>query len=752
MSEIPSPRGHDTQTLPKDLQQRIHLRYAGRRLKLMGDLFLMAGAYNDAVSSFAAAVDETKSVNDSFWNLAAQGQLYLALALQQHHQDVWLALPGKWRDLVTKYEQIQAPRLAFELLCQIALLQDLLGLREVCSSLSTAWLVSKPMVVHEKLSILARLISLCGRFGFCRKAEFYRKKLVHLLINLEKIPIASSIFQITLTKQNHSWLALKKVILDQAMELSRSLHDSDQWLKLAVTQLFESRDLLSVIDQENLNDRARTISRKLRSTSDPSDLPFSHLFDCKCLVEGGIKVAPKSSPERSKSPMIYTPFSRQQKANKPGKVELFAVANEPLKIQVKLRNPLLVKLLIDRVNLVCDSADCYPVNNVTLEPEEEFTLNMFIVPREPSIISLEKVELSLFSSLFIMSNPLSHSITVLEPQPLLQLKSVPQFIQLLEGEQRKVELSMVTLNSIPVQHLKVLASTNYELDEQSITLLLVGIIGVEEVSVTIQYGTDRKEDQIVRALEAKIRLSTRPSLSIKSIAFVPAGEPESFFVIADISNESPENITVLLHDYCKPIVPGQTSRIILKHPKIDPSSIEIGEEALVELRKSGDLDDKEVAQFKVRHALLKDVLVFPWSTEDGKKGFLKVEELPSSISNDMLENVTAPKYKVRREYESEGEWRSLPHDFTTDSVQSFFSIRYTSEAGVKLNLTWSIEGYPNDDVRLVEEYVLVDGSPSGVGNVQVRLLPLSPHPLLLCLREASGGSLLDQHRIEFTPI
>lgn len=49
MPKVPSPRDYDN-SLPKESLNRLHIRFAGRKLKLIGDLYLLSGNFSEALS------------------------------------------------------------------------------------------------------------------------------------------------------------------------------------------------------------------------------------------------------------------------------------------------------------------------------------------------------------------------------------------------------------------------------------------------------------------------------------------------------------------------------------------------------------------------------------------------------------------------------------------------------------------------------------------------------------------------------
>ncbi|KAH7056509.1 TRAPP II complex [Linnemannia elongata] len=61
--------------------QRLRKRTAARAQKLYGDLYLMAGRLSDAVTSYQAVIEVTKSNSDFMWNASAMEGLYCAVVL-----------------------------------------------------------------------------------------------------------------------------------------------------------------------------------------------------------------------------------------------------------------------------------------------------------------------------------------------------------------------------------------------------------------------------------------------------------------------------------------------------------------------------------------------------------------------------------------------------------------------------------------------------------------------------------------------
>ncbi|KAG0222668.1 hypothetical protein BGW42_006404 [Actinomortierella wolfii] len=80
----PSPALYSQPSVVTD--QRLRRRNAARIQKIHGDLYLMAGRLNEAVSSYQSVIETTKANSDYLWNASAMEGLYCAVVLLAYLQ------------------------------------------------------------------------------------------------------------------------------------------------------------------------------------------------------------------------------------------------------------------------------------------------------------------------------------------------------------------------------------------------------------------------------------------------------------------------------------------------------------------------------------------------------------------------------------------------------------------------------------------------------------------------------------------
>lgn len=82
--DIPSPCGIEdySGTASRASTLKTKMRLSGRVQKLLADFHLLTGAYSEAVACYVSATEDSKTVNDTIWNAAAQEGFNTALCLQ----------------------------------------------------------------------------------------------------------------------------------------------------------------------------------------------------------------------------------------------------------------------------------------------------------------------------------------------------------------------------------------------------------------------------------------------------------------------------------------------------------------------------------------------------------------------------------------------------------------------------------------------------------------------------------------------
>lgn len=557
MPQIASPRKFD-ETLSRDIQAKLHLRFAGRRLKLMGDLYLLAAAYHEAVTSYAGAADETKAVNDHLWNAAAQEGMQTALSLQHHkslahadghvRNDLWSMLPIKLREVAVAYDRTVMPRLSFQVQLQIAELLRVLGdYGEAANALSQGWNSCRPLVVYEKLVVLSILIAQFEGLGLNRKAAFYRKRLAFLLNNLDESAAASRLLVCALgVYRDVDWTALKRSLLDQTLGLVKS--DSLLTASLAFAQLTTSIEVLTTTEQDTLLAQIKDSSRKLRPGV-PAELP-GLLFRLSSKAPADIRLV---VPARELSPSVYTPFSRQPKVERGSR--LLAVVGETIRFSVLVSNPYAARLHIRSARLVHQGElECSPLDFV-LEPlERDHAVSIFAAPKASGELRVAGLSYQLFGRFDLVCRVDELVFDVHPAQPQLWLSNVPDFVELLEGERRMIELQLANSKPIDATSIRVMTSSDgsapadaesidsllfipkprplrcvYEPElvrgASSLTLTLeaTGSKGTTMLNLFIEYGqrADGSTASVTRTIGLSIPVSVTPSLRLIDLKFLP---------------------------------------------------------------------------------------------------------------------------------------------------------------------------------------------------------------------------------------
>lgn len=174
-SQIATPRGLDL-AIPKEMQHKLKARMLVRASKLLADLYILCGAYGEAVGMLASAVEESKASGDLAWQAAAQEAFLIALALNNDallvasnettslslssktstlttsSADIWGGIPEKLAEVSRMYEKVALAILAWDVYRTIGAITRRLG-RPAESVLYTckSWHCCESMHAEEKV-------------------------------------------------------------------------------------------------------------------------------------------------------------------------------------------------------------------------------------------------------------------------------------------------------------------------------------------------------------------------------------------------------------------------------------------------------------------------------------------------------------------------------------------------------------------------------------------------------------------------
>lgn len=497
MERIESPRKYD-ESLPKDIQARLHLRYAGRKLKLLGDLHLLAGTYTEAVSSFVSASEETKAINDHFWNAGAQEGLQIALCLQNNKmlnkttpaeafKDIWNSLPLKLKDIAVLYEKTVMSRLSFELLVQVADIYMKHGDKgEACQALTQAWNSCRPLVVHEKLVVLGTLVVKCERMGLMRKSAFYRNRIAYHLLNLQMDSVALLFITQSLEafkiEEDNGWVALKRQMLEKAIRLAEECHEHSLALSLGFKCLSNTLNTLTAEEQSALAEMLKLGSAKLHHRKLPPIVIKASALKvfAEPIRNENIKLMePMMSSPATKPILIFNPFLKKH-SSKPIPQKIIGFVGKTIRWLVSISNPFAFQLDLTNIKLVTDPGVVVSEEvNVSIEPNELFEFFLSIYPKAVGEFTIEKIAFNIFDGLFTEMSIKPQQFEIFPEQPSLSL-SLPDLIsgnpaklELYEGEVKEIKLLIKNDSDHTARCLNLRAESSWNSPPSSPTLTLL---------------------------------------------------------------------------------------------------------------------------------------------------------------------------------------------------------------------------------------------------------------------------------------
>lgn len=246
-----------------------------RRLKIIGDMYLLTASYEEAIKHLQLALDETRGGSDPIWNVAAQENFHFATALKHENQVIeaslklantkigsnpsipsllsrpgslnsinsshslanssqvsvtWLGLPEKLNQISFIYSKCGLSILAFETHRLIANIFDHAGVPvESTMALCIGWSYSRKMGLKDQLYALSCITDHFSTLGMRRKCAFFFGR---LSASLENGDASAGI-----RGEPYPALAvLKKVFSSYSIDTGNRL-DSLQWPRLQIALL-----------------------------------------------------------------------------------------------------------------------------------------------------------------------------------------------------------------------------------------------------------------------------------------------------------------------------------------------------------------------------------------------------------------------------------------------------------------------------------------------------------------------------------
>lgn len=737
MSEIPSPRDFDS-SLPREVKARIHLRYAGRRLKLMGDLYLMAGAYEEAAGSLVAASEETKATGDHLWHAGSQEALQLVLAVKNHvalldddeheraRRDLWVSVPLRLREAAASYERTVMPRLAFQVQLQAAdLCTRLLGdTGQAATALVLGWNGCGPLNVYEKLVVLAEMICRFEALKLFRKAALYRKRLVFHLCNLEENQAASQLMTFLVQYYSDS-SSLLPAILDQALGLAETLHDHRLVVELALRRLACDPAVMSTSEQEEYKARIKACARKLRPAG-PIQMCLPSVLVVQCTAVGAEDARiVKPVEEGRKSPMVYMPQSRASKSSVEVK-RMIGIQEEPIALHISLGNPFAFTLTVKQL-ILSDGASGVssdPIDLVLDPLEKAHHITAFLTPKLTGQLTVSRLDCQLFGVVGLsleLDNPLLFQVH--PAQPLLVAQQLPRSLDLLSGETVTLQIPLQRVFDVAPNHLQVVqctggASVTSELSGQSnvISVCILGRTGETEAAVQIEYARKDKEREsdpfLVRTLSITIPLTVKPVLILHRVRFDPGLEEGMCTAVLTVENEADFPLFLRSSQQSEELVLGpfltRTLSMGLQRLHVHSDASQLTDQQVVDLRNRSTpaspqsssphtLDSLVVEKFVLIERLKREFKVC-WRTAEGRYGELELTDEHLDFDRIPLESLRAPPVTFNTEWRVQdgSEWHLItePSDKILCLNMVTIELRFTTASeprmACRLELTPSV--------------------------------------------------------------
>ncbi|PJF16881.1 TRAPP II complex, Trs120 domain-containing protein [Paramicrosporidium saccamoebae] len=578
---IDSPRGLDAKlTNPARLRARTESRLA----KLTGDMYLLSGAYQDAVSVLVSAAEDTKVNGDLVWHASSQEALQIALVLQSEatlaeKKDtvaiLWIALPDKLREIAPLYQKSDMPLLAFDVHRTVANLLAFAGSpAEAAMSLCQGWAVHRQLNFSDKLYALTVIISRFDDLKMRRKRAFYLQALSSLMSANKEEAIALIVLQKTFmvykvdlaNASSDGWPDLRLSILQKAALLSDAHRDRRLLIEYNCALLGYSRQHLDneeqVIVAKLLKSRFR-LDRVSNRGSDslPCLLPLLEEFridstapDLWREVDQTLTKKPATSET-----FIYNPSAKETRC-------------EPLQVAVASHGTLVVTLIVSNpFSFPIDLIGLRLVSDTVELNSEEIALTLpawtkskkvafMCSPLATGRLCISRAEACIFGvrmSLLPTTGP-NIDIMVIPRQPVLKIQDQGAIrLSLIDGELDTISLSLWNYGTEPVQSVCVKVTHTWEKDASTTTTMdkilfsrrqepvklldeaksaivpgkatvysfqCTGILGWLESTISfIQESTveDDSETRFCRRLDCMVQGTVYPGISVSRISALP---------------------------------------------------------------------------------------------------------------------------------------------------------------------------------------------------------------------------------------
>lgn len=485
---IDSPRDLDSKLL-KDQPSRLRARASARLEKLTGDLYLLCGAYHDAVNTLVSAAEDTKTNGDLLWHATAQESLQVALVLQSEvtlaekreaAAILWIALPEKLRDVAPLYQKSEMSLLAFEVYRNTANLLAFAGSpAEAAMALCQGWAVHRQLGFSDKLYVLTVIISKFELLMMPRKRAFYLQALCALLNANKEDPPALTIlsktfptYKIDLAKvSSDGWPSLKLAVIQKAVALASTHRDRRLMIEYCCTLLGYARGQLDSEEQVKI---AKTLKSRVRQSKVPN-LDMIIALPCLLPLLSEISIdleAPElwrqsdlteMKRDLSKDTFIYNPSMAKEKKQKKPRI-LAVAAEDTLPVKVALCNPFAFPIDLVGLCLVSDTVELQVEEIVLTLPAwtKTTSITLMCIPKQTGVLTISHVEALIYGVRMRLTPTSGRSLTIpiIKQQPTLKIENHDIMrVSLLRGE--KIEHKLKLCNFGPNEIVRVHAEISH---------------------------------------------------------------------------------------------------------------------------------------------------------------------------------------------------------------------------------------------------------------------------------------------------
>lgn len=407
-------------TSPRDKKIR-----SGRLAKIFGDLSMLAGSVEDAITFYQSAIDLLKSAGDFIWRASASESLASAEYLNLRNEDENFDLHIMQKQAVVvkllkkAYENYgkrdQALSLRVELLFKLAKFvyqakydpekPDEYGKFAASKYLMMAYELCEDLGAQEQISIALEAAAFCQKMGFNRKFGMFIREAS--LLYCEMYQWSSSLFLSLVAAPAYgldglcdildlnrstshipklTWVGLQKACMEELMFVASGMKDEFR-MSIFLTHF------LKLFSPFLAKESQGQLLQKLIASCPPS--PMNNRIDMTGLPQ--ITLIQPQVPDsniifrrnedsyllRFSDPFLFNPNAK--KYPKGNRKPLSVSCRELISFTVFLSNPLLVDLKIDSLSLSLGGIECesYPLLGLTIPSRiENFPINLVCKPLE----------------------------------------------------------------------------------------------------------------------------------------------------------------------------------------------------------------------------------------------------------------------------------------------------------------------------------------------------------------------------------